>query len=378
MRRTSSLSIGERCLVIACQIEVTSDAELKESTMLFRAFAILLAVCLSLPPTGCRGPMQVTTSSNLRAHVSLVNDNNAVSPVAARNLIGQSRCGECRIALIDVDGVLLNRNVQVLGANGENPVSIFREKLDAAAADPKVRGLVLRINSPGGGVTACDVMRRDLLNFRQSKPIPVVACMMDVSAGGAYYLATGCDRIVAHPTTITGGLGVVLNLYNLQDTLAQFNVQSETIKAGQQTDMGSPLKVLSPEAKATLQGIADGFALSFRETIMETRRLPDANLRQLFDGQIYSGPQARQLGLVDDLGYLDDAINLTRRMAGVEASVVMYRRDNDRAFTPYDITPNLPIQNTIIPVSVPGLDRSQLPTFLYMWQPDPLLEKTGS
>jgi protease-4 len=322
--------------------------------------------------------MQVKTNSSLRAHVSLVNDNNAVTPVAPRTLHGTGKCSDCRIALIDVDGVLLNRNVQVLAVNGENPVSIFREKLDAAAADPKVRGLVLRINSPGGGVTACDMMRRDLLDFRQRKSIPIVACLMDVSTGGAYYLATGCDRIVAHPTSLTGGLGVVLNLYNLQDTLAQFNIQPETIKAGQQIDIGTPTAVLTPEAKATLQGIADQFAASFRETIVTARGLPQANAQQLFDGRIVAATQARQLGLVDDLGYLDDALSLTREMAGVDASVVMYRRNNDRAFTPYDITPNLPIQNSIIPVNLPGLNRNQLPTFLYMWQPDPLLEKTGS
>jgi protease-4 len=321
--------------------------------------------------------MRVKTDSNLRAHVSLVNDNNAVSPVAARLLQGQTQCSDCRIALIDVDGVLLNKNVQVLMNNGENPVSIFREKLDAAAADPKVCALVLRINSPGGGVTACDMMRRDLLDFRQRKPIPVVACLMDVSAGGAYFLATACDQIVAHPTTITGGLGVVLNLYNLQDTLAQFNVQSETIKAGEKTDLGTPLKSLTPEDKAVLQRIADEFAYRFQETIMIARGLSMPASAHLFSGQVYSAPQARQMGLVDDLGYLDDAVNLARQMAGVEASVVMYRRDNDRAFTPYDITPNLPIQNSIIPLSMPGLDRNHLPTFLYMWQPDPALEKFG-
>lgn len=346
--------------------------------MLTRTTFLLLACCFSLLPSGCRGPMQVKTNSTLRAHVSLVNDNNAVTPVAARTLQGTGQCSDCRIALIDVDGVLLNRNVQVLAVNGENPVSIFREKLDAAAADPNVRGLVLRINSPGGGVTACDMMRRDLLDFRQRKSIPVVACLMDVSTGGAYYLATACDRIVAHPTTLTGGLGVILNLYNLQDTLAQFNIQPETIKIGDQVDLGTPTAVLTPEAKATLKGIAEQFATRFRETIVTARGIPAVNAQQLFDGRIVAAPQAQQFGLVDDLGYLDDAIEATRQMACVDASVVMYRRNNDRAFTPYDITPNLPIQNSIIPVNLPGLNRNQLPTFLYMWQPDPLLEKTGS
>ena len=322
--------------------------------------------------------MEVCTNGLMRVRVSPVNDN-SVSPVSARILPGTRSSCNFRVALIDIDGVLLNKNVQVLMTNGENAVSIFREKLDAAAKDPHVVALLLRINSPGGGVAASDMMRRDLLDFKQRKNIPIVACLMDVSAGGAYYIATAADRIVAHPTTITGGLGVILNLYNLQDTLAQFNVQSQPIKAGERIDLGSPVKPLPPESKAVLQKIADEFGARLQQTIVQTRRPQNIKDADLFDGRIFSASQAQEIGLVDDLGYLDDAIVVAEQLAGLEgrASVVMYRRDTDRALTAYDITPNLPVLNSMMPLSIPGMDRSQLPTYLYMWQPEPLLEKNG-
>ncbi len=264
-------------------------------------------------------------------------------------------------------------------SNGENPVSIFREKLDAVAEDPRVVAVLLRINSPGGGVTACDMMRRDLLDFKQRKNVPVTACLMDVSAGGAYYIATAADRIVAHPTTITGGLGVILNLYNLEDTLLQFNVRSEPIKSGSRIDLGTPLAQISPESKAMLQKIADEFGSRLRETVASTRRPANIKDADLYDGRVFSASQALEIGLIDEIGYLDDAILGAEQLAGTQgrSSIVMYRRDNDRALTPYDITPNLPVLNAVVPLSVPGMDRSQMPTFLYLWQPEPLLEKSG-
>ncbi len=105
------------------------------------------------------------------------------------------------IAVIDVDGILLNMDMTGPASAGENPVSLFRERLDAAAADPCTRAVVVRINSPGGGVTASDIMRHDLEQFKNNTRFPVVACLMDIGAGGGYYVATAADQIVAHPTT---------------------------------------------------------------------------------------------------------------------------------------------------------------------------------
>src|SRR5205085_488714 len=111
-------------------------------------------------------------------------------------------CCRDKVALIDVEGMILNARGSSLFGGGDNPVSLFRERLDEAAHDRRVKAVVLRINSPGGAVTASDIMYQDLLRFRKETGKPVVACMMDVAASGAYYLAVGCDRVYAHPTTV--------------------------------------------------------------------------------------------------------------------------------------------------------------------------------
>jgi len=142
-----------------------------------------------------------------------------------------------RLAVIDVDGVLLNQNREGIYDSGENPVAAFREKLEAATGDSRVAAIVLRIHSPGGGVTACDIMAEELDRFKAATRRPVVACLMDVATSGAYYLALGADRIVAHPTSLTGGIGVVFNHVNLQDAMAQLNVSDDPIKAGTLIDI---------------------------------------------------------------------------------------------------------------------------------------------
>ena len=190
-----------------------------------------------------------------------------------------------RVAILDVDGMLLNSDMVGLGSLGENPVSLFRERLDAVAADPNVVGVVVRINSPGGGVTATDIMWHDLRAFKRQTQLPVLACVLDAGAGGAYYLATAADQIVVHPTSIVGGIGVILNLYNLQDTMSQFNIAAEPIKAGKRIDLGSPVAALDDEGRKLLQSMADSFQQRFRRIVIEARSKVDPNDATNFDSR---------------------------------------------------------------------------------------------
>ena len=283
------------------------------------------------------------------------------------------------VAVVDVDGVIVNRNMTGLGSMGENPVALFREKLDAIANDSRVRTVVLRINSPGGGVTASDIMRRDLIEFRERTGLPLVACLMDTGAGGAYYIATACDAIVAHPTSIVGGIGVILNLYNMEDTLAQFNILPASIRAGDRIDAGSPVRALGGEEEAMLQEIADSFQSRFRDAVLSTRNRYAGDPDNDFNGKVFTGTTALDIGLVDQVGYLDDAVSAAASRAGCDGPVglLLYRRANDRSQTPYDVTPNIPLQHSLLPLSIPGFDRTQMPTFLYLWQIEPSLEKSG-
>ena len=286
---------------------------------------------------------------------------------------------EPKIAVLDVDGLLLNMDMTGFYSLGENPVSIFREKLDAIAADPGVCAVVVRINTPGGGVTATDIMWRDLHAFRERTHRPIIACLMDVGAGGGYYLATACDLIVAHPTSITGGIGVILNRYNLSGALGYFSMQALPVKSGKYIDLGNEIVAEPPpERKQLLQTMADEFHQRFREVVRRTRPTVDAAGGTTFDGRVFTAQQALERRLIDRIGYLYDALDAARELSRVEKGrVVLYHRGNDKAHSPYAITPNVPLQNSVLPVSVPGLDRSRLPTFLYMWQPEPTLEKGG-
>lgn len=374
---------------------------------------VLLAIALaSLAGCSSTKPVHVDMKGDICAagtiKTVIATDNNA-RPLRARTLPREPGCAP-KIALIDVDGVLLNRNLIGSGSLGENPVALFREKLEAAAGDPGVCAVLLRINSPGGGVTACDIMRQDLERFRLHTGKPVVVCLMDLGCGGAYYLATQSDMIVAHPTTLTGGLGVILNRYDLVQALEQQNVFPKPIRSGKKVDMGSPARNITPDEDGILNRVAGEYHRRLQEAVVAARPVlksqmvetlappeepeaedddedgaydenapeEDAFDGTIFDGRVLTAGEAAGLGMIDQLGYLDDALATARGLAGQSVTrTIVYRRSNDRALTAYDITPNLPASAVSLPLSIPGFDRSQLPIFLYLWQPEPLLERTG-
>jgi protease-4 len=343
---------------------------------------------LTISSMGCHHVFRFATDSLVRTEAPFVTRSQVITetppvsdsgPVVEMPLDGTCSGNVLKVAVVDVDGLLLNMDMTGLYSLGENPVGLFREKLDAIADDPCVCAVVLRLNSPGGGVTATDIMWRDLQAFRAKTRRPVVACLMDVAAGGAYYLATASDLIVAHPTTITGGIGVILNRYNLSGAIGYFSLQALPIKSGKHVDLGNEVvSEPSPERRQLLQAMADEFHQRFRQVVAQARPRIDASESDLFDGRVLTAQQALQHRLIDRIGYLDDAIAAARELAHVEQGrVVLYHRSNDRAHSVYAVTPNVPLQNSVLPISVPGLDRCRLPTFLYLWQPDPTLEKLG-
>jgi protease-4 len=342
--------------------------------------AALLLFCLGVP--GCLRPLQteskIALTTPLQANVTPeLPHKDAGRPLTEMPVDGPAApdCGP-RVAVIDVDGLLLNQNFTGPYSAGENPVDLLREKLDAAACDPAVCALVLRINSPGGSVTATDIMWREVQKFRPRTRRPVVACLMDTGCSGAYYLATASDVILAHPTTITGGIGVILNLYNLQDALGLINIVRQPVKAGPNIDLGNITAPLPADSRRILQAMADELHQRFQTVVKEQRPQVDFGDGTTFDGRVFTAQQALQRKLIDRIGYLDDALNAAREMAAQpSARAVLYHRGNDPARTPYAITPNHPLQGSLLPISIPGIDRSRLSTFLYLWQPDPTLER---
>ncbi len=335
---------------------------------------LVLAAAQLVWSTGCMKPIQVGVGVRLVPELASPGNSGSLTSMNVPDTAGDA--DGPAIAVVDVDGLLLNADLTGIASSGENPVSLFRERLDSVACNPCVKGVVIRINSPGGGVTATDIMWHDLTSFRERTKLPITACLMDLGAGGAYYLATAADQIVAHPTSITGGIGVILNTYNLQDALQQFNITAIPIKAGDKVDLGSPVKTMDAAQRKILQTMADEFHKRFQEVVAEGRPEVDMDDKSNFDGRVFTAKQAEQRRLVDYIGYLDDAVTMTRRMAHIHhARVLMFHRQNDKAHTPYAITPNIPLTAGLVPISLPGLDRSRLPGFLYMWQPEPTMER---
>ncbi|HEY2760969.1 MAG TPA: S49 family peptidase [Pirellulales bacterium] len=339
---------------------------------------VLMAASLGLSGCKCCGGPTIHTEVCADGHVlnegATPGNSGPVHPMAVQN-------GDCcgpSVAMIDIDGILLDMDMTGPGSAGENPVSLFRERLDAAADDPCTRAVVVRINTYGGGVAACDVMRHDLEMFKNRYGVPVVAYMQGTGTGGGYYIATAADQIVATPTTITGGIGVILNLYNIEDFLQKNDVHPALIKAGENIDMGSPMHTASDDQRTMLESIANQYHERFREMVLHARPSMNRPQEEVFDGRIFTASQALQLHMIDQIGYIDDAMQAAANMGGLSnPRVVMYHRCNDRARSVYSMTPNVPMQGEAAPMNVPALSRSRMPTFLYMWEPEPSMEKLG-
>ena len=336
------------------------------------AIGICLLVC-----SGCLHPVRTDSKIRVEGPVSIVLPiNNNEKPVVPMAVDGGPLGCEPFVALVDVDGLLLNTGLTGPYSAGDNPIDVFREKLDVAASHPQCVGVVLRINSPGGSVTASDVMRQELNNFRACTGKPVVGCMMDLCCSGAYYVATGCDHLIAHPTTITGGIGVILNLYNFQSTMQLAGVENLSITAedSPKIDLGYQSGLLGEEDRQILVKLANGFHARFKAVVQQHRPTVNIADKSNFDGRVLSAEEAHQRGLIDQIGYLSQATDLAKQMSNAPtARVAMLHRIGDDARTPFATSPNVPLQANLLPVSLPSVDRSKLPLFLYLWQPDPSL-----
>jgi len=274
-----------------------------------------------------------------------------------------------KIAVIDVDGVLLNQRQAGLLGWGENPVSLFIEKMDAAQSDPAVKAMVLRINSPGGGVTASDIMHHRLMQFRAARKAPVVAVIEDVGASGGYYLACGAERIVAHPTSVTGSIGVIVQTVSFAGTMRMIGVDAKAVTSGPRKDLASPLKPLDKEDLKIIQGMVNDFHERFIAVVDGGRpELSAEQVRALADGRVYTGQQAQANGLVDDLGYVMDAIRQAKRLSGSErVKVVMYARPLGHRANAYSRDQAPAPQVNFLNVNVPSLLDMTRPRLLYLW-----------
>jgi protease-4 len=281
--------------------------------------------------------------------------------------------GDAKILLMDLSGFLTDD----LGSGGLGlgpapprvPLLVrVREELEKAAEDRKIKAVVLKINSPGGTVTASDIIYHELRDFRGRTKLPMVAVMMDVAASGGYYVALAADTIVAHPTSVTGSIGVIMVSVNADGLLQKIGVSAATIKSGPYKDMGSPLRALTPEERAIFQTVIDDLYGQFVAKVAERRKLAPDTAKQLADGRIYTAQQALADKLVDRIGYIPDALDLARKAAGVEeARTIVYQRPRDYRATYYAGSKG--DGDVEIPFARLAAMVTSGPRFLYLWWP---------
>ncbi len=277
-----------------------------------------------------------------------------------------------KIAVIDIDGLLTNKRKHGWMREGDNPVSLFIEKLDKAAEDRDVKAVVLRINSPGGTVAASDIMYHSLQEFKRETRKPVVACILDLGCSGAYYLACGSDGIVAQPSSVTGSIGTILQTFSVAGTMEKIGVKAVAIKSGELKDLASPLHDLSAKEREVLEGIIGEFFQQFLTVVQEGRKeIGEQKLRDLADGRVFTAKGALQERLIDRIGYPSDGIKWAKEIAGVEKTrVVIYHR-------PLGYKPNLYGSTmsgdggvgALVNVELPGWLSANRTQFLYLWQP---------
>ena len=219
-----------------------------------------------------------------------------------------SGTGKDKVLLIDLSGVISSDNKDSFYTY-PGMVATMKEELERAAKDERIKAVVIRINTPGGTVTASDILYHELKAFKTARKVPIVASIMDIGTSGGYYIAAAADTVMAHPSSVTGSIGVIMLTVNARGLLEKVGVEANAVTSGPRKDMGSPFRPMLPEERAIFQGVIDSFYGRFLHVVQEGRpNLPAEHIRKLADGRIYSGEQAKAAGLIDEIGYLDDAI----------------------------------------------------------------------
>jgi protease-4 len=307
-----------------------------------------------------------------------VPDSFIITPIShKRGLIEEELAREAmftqgKVAVIDVEGVILNSNEPGLLTPRENPLSLLLEQLDQARRDARVKAVVLRINSPGGAVTASELMHHEITRFRATTEKPVVAMMLDVAASGGYYIACAADEIIATRSTVTGSIGVIMLTFDATGTMNKIGLRADAIRSGDQKGAGSPFESMTPDQREVFQTMINEFYGQFVGVVTEGRKLDRTSVEALADGRVYTAPQALAHGLIDHIGTMNDAIAHAKERAGIRtATIVTYMR-------PYGLAPNYyarqPAPPATAQVNLLNIDlserwRSGQAPFMYLWLP---------
>ncbi len=283
--------------------------------------------------------------------------------------------GPDKVLLIDISGALTTSKHSGLFPEPSLPARL-KEELTKAEEDEHIKAIVLRINTPGGTVTSSDILYHELQEFKQKRKVPIITSIMDLGTSGGYYVAMASDYIFAHPSTITGSIGVIMLTLNAQGFMEKVGIQPATIVSGPKKSMGSPFRSMNEEERAIFQDVIDRLYARFLSVVEQGRpELNTTQIRQLADGRIYTADIAKAEGLIDEIGYLDDAIERAKKSAQLtDAQVVTYtrsRRGNHQNIYSHFEPP------TVGQLGFPQLNANTVlgalhggtPQMMYMWIP---------
>lgn len=255
-------------------------------------------------------PSSRTRSSRWRRIVWILVSAGALTLLGKALLPDLALVGKERIALIRIEGPILDSRATV-------------DELETYGDDPLVKAIVLRLDTPGGGVAPSQEIYNAVKRVRLDKQKTVVASMGNVAASGGYYIAVASDRILANPGSLTGSIGVVMQLANLENLMNKIGVKNIVIKSGRYKDVGSPFRMMREEDRHLLQSVLDDAHRQFIEAVAAGRSLDAADVEALADGRIFTGQQAKDVLLVDELGDLTDAVKLAADMSGLQSPPVV-------------------------------------------------------
>lgn len=254
---------------------------------------------------------------------------------------------EPRIGVVGLRGIILDSKSTV-------------DLLKKYRKDDRIKAIIVRVDSPGGSVAASQEIYREIVRTLPQKK--VVISMGNVAASGGYYIAVAGTRIMANPGTLTGSIGVVMQFSNIQELMHKIGISQEVVKSGAFKDIGSPVRKMKPEERLLLEGVIRNVHRQFVDTVAQARRLPRPEVEKLADGRIFTGEQAKTLGLVDELGSLEDAVEMTKKLARISGEVKLVYPEK-RKFSLWDLLLN----------RVMGEIRENLPltgsTFDLLWVP---------
>ena len=321
--------------------------------------ACLLALCTAL---GACSPASFNVSvgpgSRTLRESSVLRDKNA---------------GGNKVAMIDLRGLISDDSEPGLFGSAPNPVDEILSRLKLAEDDSSVKAVIIRINSPGGTVTASDIIYREIRRFSDATHKPVIASMGEITASGGYYISLAADEIVAEPTSLTGSVGVIIPTLNFSEGLGKIGIVSRSVKSGPNKDLGNPLEPMRDSQYAVLQGIVDEFYAKFKGLVIERRpRLAPDHIAEATDGRIVTGKTAVAWGLADREGGVREAFEIAKERAGIKgADLVKYSVGSGKSRTAYGETPVEPARAAagpeinLLQVKIPGLETAG--NAYYLW-----------